>query len=493
MNLEESNSFIEENEKNNKRKRSVLISIVICTILVILLLISIFTIQYQESLKLKMYIDGKEIGITSTMYRQVDEITYININEICDLLGYDSIKGEYNKYNEDEKSCYITTGYEIVSIKSDSSDFTKYTEVTAVDNMISEIPVTVKSENGKSEKFALNNPIKYIDNAIYVPFESLQDMLNMQIDLSQQNRIRLYTIEHIVTNAKNIISRLNYTTISGDYENLKAMVYNYAVVGDGTHYGVVSLSTGAEIIGLKYDEITFMPNTQDFLIKANGTVGILGSDGSTVIKPTEYDEISIYDDENQLYLVKKDSKYGILNRKGKVVVYPDYDAIGYERAQNQEFVEGTGNYKVLFNEAISVKEGTKFGLFDLEGNELLPSVYDGFGYVESSSTTTSGEKPVLLIPETLGIKGVVINLNDMYGVYDLEKREIIIPCVCSKIYSVTKSAKTTYYFVYNDQEENLDQYLELNNLKSIKPKEETIDSNENTENIIDNNVNATQE
>ena len=67
---------------------------------------------------------------------------------------------------------------------------------------------------------------------------------------------------------------------------------------------------------------------------------------------------------------------------------------------------------------------------------------------------------VLTIPETTGIKGIVVkNYNNLYGIYDAKTRRLI-PCSFTKIYSKTKSGVTTYYLEYSEQEFELESYLQ---------------------------------
>lgn len=499
MNLEESNSFIVEEEKNDRKKRTVVVSIILCSILVAILLLLIGYIKQQDAKTLKLFLNGNQIQISSTLLRESEGKTYINIKEISKLLGYTYTKGGYEQYVEDEKtSCYLTNDYEIVDLSCDKDTFTKYSYFTATNPVINNIKIVVKSPNGQAQKYNLDSNVKYIDNEIYVPINSLPDIINTQVDLSEPNRIKLYSIEQIVANSISTITQLGYKIMGNEYENLKAMIYGYAVVGDGKHYGVISLSNGSVIIGLKYTDITFIPNLKDFLTKAvnssdENVVGIFASDGSTVIKPMEYDEIYIYDDETQLYLVESDKKYGILNRKGEIVIYADHDSIGYKNAEKFDMPKGTGNYKVPFGKYIIVKDGSKYGLFDIEGNELLPIVYDSLLYdTKNSESLVSGEKSVFIIPEEVGIRGFVIcKKNEGYGIYDAKAEKIVIPTVCSKIYSVTKEGTTTYYVEYDGMTLELKQYLIDNNLISINntPEENTEEtSTEPVEEQTENNV-----
>ncbi len=214
--------------------------------------------------------------------------------------------------------------------------------------------------------------------------------------------------------------------------------------------------------------------------------------GSTVIRPMEYDQISIFDEENQLYLVEKGSKQGVINGKGEVVIYADYDQIGYtNETEKQSDTSNEDNLNILLGKCIPVKSGSKYGLYDLDGNEKLEPVYDGLGY-EVDSEEDSAEESVLMIPGSVGIKGIVIQLNHQYGIYDVTEGKIVVPCVYTKIYAITKSAKTTYYMEYNEQKIELEAYLEENNMKNVF-EEDASEENVSEEDIIKANTNDKNE
>ncbi len=532
MNLEESNSFVERMEKNNKNKKTVLTVLIICAILIVILIGMISYFKYQDSLQLKMFVNDKQVPISSTLLLQENGKNYMNIRELANLLGYSYQKGEYKNYTEDANSCYLSSSYEIVSMTADSDTVTKYilnenrvsvdedesenavnntnTQLITTDNTTGEqtVNIRVESENETPETFAVAEPIKYINNELYVPFSELPRLFNVQLNLAEQNRIRVYSLQALLPFAVKTATNLGYSEVSNSYENLTAMIDNMLVVGDGTNFGVVSLANGEEIISLKYEKMVYMQNTQEFLVTAENSVGIIAKDGTTIIKPTEYDDISILDELNKLYLVEKNGKFGVLNEMGQTVVYAEYDSIGI--TNKEEFKdENIRNYSLLFEECIPVNNDGKVGIIDIEGNEKLRCVYDSLGYVANVTTantnrtdTTSTEEEdeiddedsntnsatentttnnktttvnehdsVLTIPESLGIKGIVVNLNGYYGIYDAQVKRLIIPCACTKIYSKTKSGVTTYYLEYNEEEIELESYLEMNQLKSVSSTE----------------------
>lgn len=505
MNLEESNQFVKRMEQNNKNKRAVLIVLIICAILIAVLIGLISVIRTQEEQQLKMFVDDKQVTITSTLLLQDENgKNYMNVKELATLLGYSYQKGEYKNYTEDEESCYLKTPYEIISMTANAQTITKYMVNANKNKEVSDdlivkdertnqvtLNIVVDSEDETEQIFSVNEPIQYVNHELYVSFEELPRIFDVQLQLSE-NRIKMYSMTRLAQMATQFATNLGYSKISNRYENLTAMVDNMLVVGDGTNYGVVSLNDGNEIISLKYEEITYRQNTMEFFVMAEESVGIIDKNGETIIKPTEYDSITNFDAEKELYLVSKDDKYGIINHEGNTIVYAEYDSIGIK--DTEDFAdEDIRNFNLLFDECIPVKQNGKVGIIDIEGNERLKCVYDALGYVKpeeektnsqnssnrNSNTSTnqtnqnnhvssSDQHSVLTIPESVGIKGIVAKFNDLYGIYDVQAKRLIIPCVYSKIYSKTKSGVTKYYLEFEEQEIALEDYLAENNLISVK-------------------------
>lgn len=489
MNLEESDVFAEKQKQTDRKKRVVLVSIGLCAILIVLLVILIVYIRYLDTLELKMFIDGEQKEISGNLFIEDQNVKYVNLRQMTSMLGYNYTKGEYKKYNEDEKSCYINNDFEIVAITADTKSFVKYIDVKEGSEITTAAgpfgtDISVKSENGEFNTFTMDNAIKFVEGQIYVPFDSLTDIYNISVDTSENNRIRISTLPALFREASGLCSNLGYASISGVYENIKAIPYGLVVVGDGTSFGVIDLSKrGEEILSIKYENLEFIQNTQEFFMSADSTVGLLDKTGKTIIKPMEYDEISVLDELKQLYLVKKDSKYGVLNRNGDIVVHVDYDRIGIKNIE--EFgnnVEQVRNKDLLFDECIVVSLDSKYGMFDINGKELLKPNYETLGY-KTASTDISGENSVLVIPEETGIKGIVVCYNGFYGIFDANVKKLIIPCACTRIYSTTMAGTTTYYMEFNGEQMELNNYLVTYDLKSVGKS----NSNTNDINITEDN------
>lgn len=499
MDLEESNRFAENQEMNEKKKKIVLVSIVLCMFLIVLLIILIAYIKYLDSLELKLFVDEKQQKISSTLLTSVDGTNYANVKEFAELFGYTYTKGEYEKYNEDETSCYLSNNYEVVAITSDKDTFTKYIEVKEEANGTKKTPeelpfgaeITVQSENGKSNTFTLEHPIKFVDGEIYIPFDNLTDVYNVYVDTSTENRIRITTLPNLFKSVSKTVAEAGYNTISGVYENIRAIPYGLVVVGNDNLYGVIDLAQkGKEILSVKYENLEFIQNSQEFFMSADSTVGLLDRNGKTIIKPMEYDEISVLDEVKQLYLVKKDDKYGVLNRNGDIIVHVDYERIGLKDVESfGPNVENVRNPNLLFDECIVVTMDSKYGMYDLTGKELLKTNYEAFGYKTDSTTDVAGEASLLIIPEETGIKGIVVCYDGLYGIYDVNAKNLIIPCACTRIYSITRAGKTNYYMEFGEEQIDLDKYLTDNNLKNQKAQNVTRD----TEEVVVNSNNEVQE
>lgn len=498
MNLEESDSYKDQIEKNTRNRRSVMLSIVLCAFLIAFLFIIMMILRYQDSITEKLFLDGKQIAMPQSLYRDIDGETYINLRDMASMLGYNYTKGVYGEYNENEDSAYMQNDFEILAVTAESNNYSKYVEVLGKEMLLAEIPVTLKSENGYSEVFKIEKKVKFVDGNLYAPLEYVPEMFNVQIDW-KEFRKRVYTLQNIITEAKKRIVKMGYGEISGYYENLRAMLYGYTIVGNGngkenpsTAYGVVSLSDGKEIISIKYDDIKFIQNAKEFYITvANGTVGILGENGSTIISPSEFEEISLMDEEKELYLVKKGEEYGVLNRNGKVIIYAENDEIGYDISNfNSELIE---NPYVLYGKVIPVEKSGKYGLYNLDGELKLKLNYDGLGYISTENKSSGNEESTLLIPPSVGICGVVVNLNDLYGIFDVNTEELILPCSYSKIYSVTRNGKTVYYVEFNGERIELEQLLvdaKLNNVDengTLLSERKDNNSGQNTNTISDSN------
>lgn len=86
-----------------------------------------------------------------------------------------------------------------------------------------------------------------------------------------------------------------------------------------------------------------------------------------IVSGLDYDEV--YNFSEGLACVKKDDKYGVIDKTGSLIVPCEYDWIGYS-------TEGM----------IPVKKGDKWGLVDKTGSLVVPLEYDELGYFNEGLT-----------------------------------------------------------------------------------------------------------
>ena len=493
MNFEQSDSFKNELERNARSRKNVVISLVFCAFIIVCLLVLIAFLKYKDSITEKWFVNGKQVTAPKSSYKSIDGEIYVDIKKIGALLGYDYTKGVYEAFNENEDSCYMKNDFELIAISAGSEKYTKYNIGNTKNASIGTIKkVTNKQAKGYNETFNLEKPVKYEDGVLYLHKEKISEIFNVQVDWKEY-RINFYTLEYLEAQANKVLKKIEYTDLDANFENLKALNYGRMIVGNSsgkeisTLYGVFDLKTGKEVISMKYDEIVFVENTKEFYIKAaNGTVGIFDIDGKTVIAPSEFEKISLLDNENKLYLVEKNKEYGVLDKTGEILIYAEYDSIGIdiEKFIPEEINDGL----LLFDRCIPVKKDGKYGLFSVKGKRLLDVIYDGFGYVSTSKTTTSGsEQSSILIPSYVGINGIVVNLDDKYGIFDVNVGALILPTVFDKIYSVKIEGERTYYGSYNGTELELSQFLKENNLNNVNENGELLAESSGSAVLVEEN------
>ena len=484
MNLEQSDSFKSELERNARSKRNVVISLVFCAFLLVLLIVLIAFISYQDSITEKMFIDDAQVPIPAGFYRDIDGVRYVNIKNLAEMFGYTYTEGIYGEYTTDPDSCYLRNDFEVVAITAGSQKYTKYLEYkdgTPKQMAPFTEEVQLKHEKGYSETFDMENTVIYEDELLYVPQEYVASMFNINVDW-KEFRIKFYTLNYMIGMAQRAIGEIGLTEIDLYYENLKALNYGYIVVGDSKtgkesrQYGVIELLNPKKdpVVSIQYEDVVFVENSREFYITVpNGTVGILDEKGDPVITPMEFDKISLLDQENKLYLVEKNHEYGVLGRNGKILIHAEYDEIGIDL---EDFVkEEVDNGILLFGKCIAVEKDGNYGLYDIEGNRLLETAYDGFGYITPQKTTSSGSRQsALLIPSYVGINGIVVNLDDKYGIFDVNKGELILPTVFDEIYSIKKEGERTYYVSYAGDELELSEFLKERQLNNVNENGEYI-------------------
>ena len=481
-----------EEEQIYKKRKTIKSALIVSIVLFVVLLILMFILQSKDAQTFKLFINDTQAPVSGSFILYENGEAYVAAEELANLIGYRYQKGSYGSFSQNvENAAYIQNDYEVAAFTAGSNTLKKYIQVDSqLDPEVTGI--TVLSESGYSETTTLEIPVIEKNGIIYLPVKALNDICNSIASL-EGNQLRVYSLPYLIELAKAKAGEYKYDQISGDYENLRALAFGMMVVADNNKYGVVGLYNRDDYnIPNQYDKILFNQNVKEFLVTQKNKVGILDSKGQSVIDiDKNYEEITVLSDRLSLYLVSEDEQYGVLNREGKEIVYPEFEEVGLSQDFVSKFDIKTDDLIYIpYDTMIIARDGAKYGVYDIEDGEKLKATYTGIGCdpeeIYSKLTFTKDEdgnevnetginvnedaETVLLIDIELedgtGIKGLVVKAyesnfrEERYGIYDSITGKIIIPCACTQIYKITKNGRTNYYMEFNGEQLELVDYIE---------------------------------
>lgn len=481
MNLLEEEVKKSSSNNNNGILKVAIIGIAVLTVLAI----GIFTyIQSLKAKQFKFYIDGNPTKVTKDLFIFEDGDILISVNDFAGLVGYEFKKGKYKAYDEDKNKCHVFSKNreEVSGIEADSNSVYKI----------------VLSDN-TTEYFDLNSSIKLMNGKLYTNAEGINIIFNTIFAYdSEKNSVTATTLDKLVSTYATNKNNKFLESEEMSYSNKKALKYGYMLEkNNAEELGVRDLRTNDMIIESQYTALKFMESTKDFIITTpEKKQGIKSVSGGTSINP-QYDEIKQLDVEYDLYIVKNNDKYGVVNRKsGKYIVYAEYDSIGVN-TENFDREEISNQYMLYDNcipvqkiiekvgEDEKVTKVEQWTLFDKEGNKISQNNYDGLGFIKGTSKTSKGNN-LLLIPE---IEGIIVYKDSKYGIINSVGRQLI-PASLKEVYSVTSEGKNSYYMVYGNKNtvENVLDFLDKVTNSDKDKDENNNNTNTETNNTVTNNV-----
>ena len=287
-------------KKAKKMKNLILVSIILTVVLIVLLMGVIYYLIYNPN-KITIRIDGsedekvEEMLITKNDY-DGSTIVYFPIRKIASKFGYSSNNGDYERNVENTENCYIESENEVAIFTENS-------------NTIYKIDKTIQrnKDDYEYEEIELENPIIKENDLLYVDIEGLEKAFNLYIDTNNKmKRISITTLNTLISSAEKKIAENKYGALDEKFSNRKALLDNMMVIESETEgkKGVIDFSNKNEILGFQYDDITYIPSNESFLIKKDDKVGIIGNDKIVKIKP-QYDSLTLIDSNNGLYLAER--------------------------------------------------------------------------------------------------------------------------------------------------------------------------------------------
>lgn len=349
----------------------------ILIVIVLIILITVGIILFIDN-KYKEYVVEE---ISETKYyklHQDNKIGIINLKgEIIIEPKYDSIE-----IPNPEKAVFICKEQDNTIVLNDKNEklFTEYSEISAIslNGIVSSIPYEKSVLRYKQdEKYGLMNlEGKVITKPIYDEIESLTNKEG-ELLVKQNGKCG-------VINSKGAqIIKVQYDNIVADgfYTNKdKYKLSGYIVsvkTQDGYRYGYINYRL-KELLKAEYNEIYRIIETEEtkdiyLIVSKNGQFGVVKN--KEVIINYGYQDIE-YDDNNKLFKLQRNSKYGVLDINGKQILPTEYEDINFEGIyiiavkDEEELFFNTQGDKIedLKYKSIIATNNTKYNItIDMEG------------------------------------------------------------------------------------------------------------------------------
>lgn len=394
---------MEKDQQKSKTKKGVIILFSIICIL-LLVITGIYIVMKNNNMDYEI----EEI-ITFSYFKLYENEKYGVIDAKGNILiecKYDNIDIPnptkpvfivYSNYNEELRK-YET---QVINDKNEKI-LTEYTEVLPL--MFKETNTEVPYEKSvlkykENDKYGIINfEGKKITDAIYDSIESLLYKEGCLI-VKQNDKYGIINIK-----GKEVI-KTEYDSIVADGYYEKNTKYKNAgfIVGkrqnEGYRYGYID-NKGNTLLETIYNElhrITEFTNADNVYLLAfkNGLAGIYKNKDQVL--EHIYEEIE-YNSQNNLFIVQKSSKQGVVNDKGNKILDIEYDYImisgnkinakkddiirNFDLNGNEEEKHNNTTILSLENEKyfITINKEDKFGVSDIDGNILLENKYSYIEY-----------------------------------------------------------------------------------------------------------------
>ena len=437
------NLNMNNNGMNDDKKKKMMIiggAAVIGVIVIIMIVVAI--ISSINSQKNNIYVDGSLVSKMNSniFYVGDDNVPYVSVERIAPLLSYQFFNGEYGTASEDRTFCYVSNEFEVAQLEMDSNDLYK---------------TLVNDDSSTYDYYRMSYKVKRINDSLYISLPTMQKVFNVKYSYdTDKNSLTIQTLPALYEKYNTVAKNKGYYELSEDFSNQKALIQDMMVVVTKERMmGVISTKDNSSILGTKYNTLTYSEGMQEFIGQQNGQYGILyanSQNGSDVVKVgLEYSSLKLIDNKIGLYLVSDGSKYGVLDKNGRILINLEYDRIGIENPKLFP-TDNLRNGYVLYDYCIPAKQGDEWVMFNINGEIKHTGIY-GFGCVASSSQTSQN---VLLIPASEGVEGIVIAEKDVinrvrYGIIDVNGMPRV-PTTFDSIYKTISGGQTTYNMLFGN-------------------------------------------
>lgn len=422
--------YIEKEKKKDSKKKipkAPIIIGVIIFLLIVMMICIIVMITNLESSVLEISVDGvSKSDLTQlVLVKQQDDGTsklYYPVRKVASYFGYADYAGDFKNKSEDTGKCYVDNGDEIAmfTINSDA--------------------LIISRDDSDYEEVSLDEMVFEQDGQLYTTAMGLKTAFNLSYDDKDPNKIKIYTLDYLATY---YTKRLNIEKTSKEFRDKKAILVGNMIVqaSDTKKYGVMDITTGQYVLEAKYDSISYLPYSQNYLVENSGKYGVMSRDSKTIIK-IAYDDIEVMDNQKGLYIVKEDSLYGVIDNNGNVILRSLFQQIGVGKLSTYE-KNGIESPYILLDSLIPVKYNNYWGFFNIKGEQVTNVQFTGVGCTISKLTNTY---PVVVIPS---LEMIIVKENNYYTFINKNGQKVINGTL-DTVYLTTDAStgKNTYYMTY---------------------------------------------
>ena len=427
--------YNEEEQKNTKKSKLPLLLGICIGILVVILFVILGFIIYLRGSMTTIKIDDVKTGELEQIFKFDETGTkiYIPIRKIAQYFNYEDYSGDYKVKSEDTTKCYVSNENEIAMFTLDSD-------------------VIIKTRGGADYEYVKIDEKVFQENGdLYTTIDGIEKAFNVEFEYNPEKKdISIYTLDYLLTSYTTALGITNY---SQEFSDKKAVLNGMLIVqANQTQYGVIDIASGKYILEPKYEAISYLPTTSDFLVRSGGKYGVLSKEAKTKIN-VAYDDIQIMDNQNGLYLVKEGVLYGVLNTDGNTVLDVEYQHIGLEANNYTE--NGVENQYILLDTIIPVKNNNLWGFFDIEGKQITDFKYTSVG---SKVTDVANSYPVVVVPS---YQVIIVEKDGLYNIMKKDGSELITSFVLDSVYMRTNATtgKNSYFMTFNGNTQNVEDIL----------------------------------
>ena len=396
-------------EQRNKREKLLKRALIFLGLILIILAAGLIFLTILDSQRSKVLLDGSEVQI-DRITQNVGGTRHISIREMTKYFpAFSYNTGRYRtggQVDQDPEYFYLESPYEVIQFKKDSDSVEKIIKVESnyyqfdkngkrilvtkeeIDSgKPTDIPIQeIDNKKTNIEEFNLSKTLVEVSGNQFMPFEDIKYVFNLQY-IKSENEVKLYTVEYLEKVYASSLERGGWS-LNPNYQNRRAIIDGYFVVTKDPNdpsYGILKYENGefSNHIALSYLDVRYVQQKQNmFVINRNNELGLVNVKLSTdIIQAGKYNTIEAYLPELELYQVSDAfGKLGVIDVSGKdikVVVYIEYDEIGYNTLKFPEIDTG----KIFFDTLIPARKDNKWFIFDLK-NPGQPYGYNIKGFYD---------------------------------------------------------------------------------------------------------------